>query len=139
MDTGPNQTQMVVRDLGQMVPLHGASLHTVQWDSTESHPLKYGWPFWTSIARQLFLKNEIQKKKKSRPKKQNCPKQNHIWMRSHMHTSLHLSSHAKNSITARSVTLANISMANAASCCFQELWKMYAWILEDLRNIKQVF
>lgn len=56
-----------------------------------------------------------------------------------IHTSLHLSGHAKNRPTARSVALANVSAENTAACCFQVLWKMYAHIPEGLRKIEAVF
>lgn len=52
-------------------------------------------------------------------------------MRSHKHTSLHLSGHTKNSIIARSVTLAKVSTENAFKCG----WKCTLAFLR-IRNIK---
>lgn len=139
---------MVIRDFGQMDLLRRASLRTQQWDSTEtswqqhweSHPLKTH-----SAILEIHCPKTIKMKKKKRYKKKQTQKakwleaKSHVDEITHTHTSLHLSGHAKNSPTARSVALANISVENAAACGFQALWKMYARIPEPLRNIKAVF
>lgn len=98
-----------------------AAPHTPEEDPAEIVQSKHTWMFSTRFPKGPVLKLLLTNKHFHTRTKRDDRKRRSRW--DHVHTSHHLCAHAINSISARSVTLANINIQqhNVVSCCLRGL------------------